>query len=149
MNMASGLYALRPWYLMDESKLILVPDLATGETCHCSVMGALGEIVSVYAYIGTEGYRLFRKMAAGKISGPGELYASQKSVFVEFVGRTVLELPDRKLLAALGHTPRKGQVSPIFRSVRPGFYPWFVTEGEAETLAECMRAVTLISSALS
>src|SRR5215471_2044616 len=81
-ELASGLYALRPWYLMDESKLILVPDLATGETCHCSVMGALGEIVSVYAYIGTEGYRLFRKMAAGKISGPGEFYASQKSVFV-------------------------------------------------------------------
>lgn len=148
-GLASKLYALRPWHLLDESQLVVVRDTAIGETCYCSVMGALGEVLAMHAYIGTESYRLFRKMAAGEITDAGEFFASQHSLYVEFVPRADLDGPDRKLLAALGHLVGRAKASPIFRAIRPGFHPWFVTEEEAQTLEECMRAVIVVCSATS
>ena len=53
-GLASELYGLHPWRLIDESQLILVRDSASGEVCYCSVMGMLGEVYSIHAYIGTE-----------------------------------------------------------------------------------------------
>ena len=148
-GLASKLYGLRPWQLLDESQLILVRDSASGETCYCSIMGALGELYAMHAYIGTESLRLFRRMEAEEITDAGEFFASQHSVYVEFVPRAELERQDRELLAALGHPQGRGLASPIFRAIRPGFHPWFVTEEEAMTLAECIRAVIVVCSAVA
>jgi hypothetical protein len=103
----------------------------------------------VHAYIGTEGYRLFRKVAAGEISGAGEFYETQHSVYVEFAPRAELDARDRNLLTALGHPVRGIPASPLFRASRPGFRPWYVTEPEGLLLAECLRAVIVICSAVS
>lgn len=148
-GLAAKLYALRPWHVLDENELVLIRDSATGETCYCSVIGALGEVLAMHAYIGTESYRLFRKILDGEITGAGEFFAAQHSVYVEFVPRADLDGQDRKLLTALGHSFRAAKASPIFRTIRPGFHPWYVTEEEGQLLAECMRAVILIGSAVS
>jgi hypothetical protein len=68
---------------------------------------------------------------------------------VEFVPRAELERQDRELLAGLGHSQGRGLPSPIFRAIRPGFHPWFVTEAEAMTLAECILAVIVVCSAVA
>jgi len=143
-ELASNLYGLHPWRVLDESQLILVRDSVSGELCYCSVMGMLGEVYSVHAYIGTESLRLFRRMQVEEITEAGEFFATQHSVSVEFVPKAELERQDRELLAALGHPQGRGLASPIFRTIRPGFHPWFVTEEEARTLAECIRAVIVI-----
>jgi hypothetical protein len=148
-KLAARLYALRPWHVIDESALVLIRDSATDEMCYCSVIGALGEVLAMHAYIGTESYRLFRKIADGEITGSGEFFAAQHSVYVEFVPGAELAVQDRKLLAALGHPLRAANVSPVFRASRPGFHPWYVTEEEGQLLAECMRAVIMICSAVS
>jgi hypothetical protein len=148
-RLASDLYGLRPWRVLDEDNLIAVRDSVTGELCYCSVMGALGEVLSMHAYIGTEGLRQFRKVEAEEIADPGEFLASAHRIYVEFVPKAELLRQDRELLAALGHPQGRGLVSPIFRTMRPGFLPWFVTEEEARTLAECMRAVIVVCAAVS
>jgi hypothetical protein len=68
---------------------------------------------------------------------------------VEFVRKAELLRQDRELLAALGHPQGRGLASPIFRTMRPGFLPWFVTADEARTLAECIRAVIVVCSAVA
>jgi hypothetical protein len=148
-GLAVKLYTLSPWSVLDENELVLTRDPATGETCYCSVMGALGQCLAVHAYIGTEGYRLFRRVAAGEITGAGEYYELQHSVYLEFASRAELAAQDRKLLTALGHPLRAVKRSPIFRASRPGFHPWYVTEEEGQLLAECIRAVIVICSAVS
>jgi hypothetical protein len=148
-GLASDLFGLRPWRMLDESQLIVARDSASDELCYCSVMGALGEVYSMYAYIGTEGLRTFRKLEAEKIADPGEFFAKMRSVYVEFVSRAELEPQDRKLLAALGHPQGHGHASPIFRAIRPGFHPWFVTADETRMLAECIRAVVVVSTAVA
>jgi hypothetical protein len=89
-GLASKLYGLRPWQLLDESQLILVRDSASSETCYCSIMGALGEVYAMHAYIGTQSFRLFRRMEAEEITDAGEFFASQHSVVrgVRTPGRT-------------------------------------------------------------
>lgn len=146
---AFTLYQLQPWRVLDESQLIVVPNTVTGEMCYCSIMGMLGEAYSVHAYIGTESLRLFRKLEAEAITDAGEFFATQHSVSVEFVRSSELERPDRELLAALGHPKGKNLAAPVFRTFRPGFHPWFVTEDEACTLTECIRAVIVISESLA
>jgi hypothetical protein len=148
-RLGSDLYGLRPWRVLDEDNLIVVRDSVTGELCYCSVMGALGEVLSMHAYIGAEGLRQFRKMEAEEIADPGEFFAFTHCVYVEFVPRAELQRQDRELLAALGHPQGRGLASPIFRTMRPGFLPWFVTEEEARTLAECIRAVIVICAAVA
>jgi len=148
-RLASDLYGLRPWRVLDEDNLIVVRDSVTGELCYCSVMGALGEVLSMHAYIGTEGLRQFRKMEAEEIADPGEFFASTHCVYVEFVPRAELQRQDRELLAKLGHPQGRGLASPIFRTMRPGFLPWFVTEAEARRLAECIRAVIVVCAAVA
>ena len=103
----------------------------------------------MHAYIGAEGLRQFRKMEAEEIADPGEFFASTHCVYVEFVPKAELLRQDRELLAALGHPQGRGLASPIFRTMRPGFLPWFVTEDEARTLAECIRAVIVICAAVT
>jgi hypothetical protein len=148
-DLASHLYGLRPWRLLDENRLILVRDSVSGELCYCSVMGMLGEVYSVHVYIGTEGLRLFRRMESEEITSAGEFFDGHHAVSVEYVPRAELEKQDRELLAALGHPQGRGLDAPKFRAIRPGCHPWFVTEEEARTLAECIRAVIVVSAAVA
>jgi len=147
-DLALELIALQPWHVLDESELVLCRDSATGETCYCSAMGALGEVLVVQAYIGAKGYRLFRRVAAGEVSGAGEFYEAQHSVYMEFVLKEELDARDRKLLRALGH-PSAAKGAPVFRACRPGFFPWYVTEQEARLLEECLRAVIVTCHAVT
>ncbi|HEV2990851.1 MAG TPA: hypothetical protein VG759_20600 [Candidatus Angelobacter sp.] len=146
-NFASQLFEQRPWLKMNENNLVLFRDPATGETCYCSVMGQLGEVLALHAYIGTEGYRIFRRIENDQIT-PGEFFTSQHCVYVDFVPMEEMEVQDRKLLKAFGH-PRSAEVGPQFRTIRPGYRPWFVTEPEAQTLIGCISAVFVICSVIS
>jgi hypothetical protein len=148
-ELASDLYGLRPWQLLDEDNLVVVRDSVGGELCYCSVMGALGEVISMHAYIGADGLRQFRRMEAEEIADPGEFFAFTPCVYVQFVRRAELQRQDRELLATLGHPQGRGLASPIFRTMRPGFLPWFVTQDEARTLAECIRAVIVVCTAVA
>lgn len=112
-------------------------------------MGTLGEVFSVHCYLGDEGYRIFRLLSSGKIKSPAEFFANLRSVSVEFVPPRELTPPDWKLLTALQHDTRSPGKAPIFRSIRPGHRPWFVTEEEAWTLINCLSgtmAMCLIAS---
>ncbi len=145
-DLATELFRLRPWEILGESELILVRAGAGGEMCYCSVMGAAGEVYSMHAYIGTEGFRLFHEIRAEEIAEPSEFIARQHGVSVEFVPKNELDRQDRELLSWLGHPKGKGIASPIFRAMRPGFFPWFVSAEEAQTLAECIGAVIAVCS---
>ena len=148
-GLASDLFGLLPWQILDESQLIVVRDSASGELCYCSVMGALGEVYSMYAYIGEEGLRTFRKLEAEEFADPGEFFTIMRGVYVELVPREELTPQDRKLLSSLRHPQGHGHASPIFRAVRPGCHPWFVTAEEARMLAECIPAVAAVCRAIA
>lgn len=145
---AMKLFALSPWELLDESQLIVTRNAESGELRYCSVMGAIGQVYSLHVYLGEDGFQQFRRIETDEIAHPLELFAASRFIYVESVSKSELERQDRELLAALGHPKTKSVDTPIFRSVRPGYFPWFVNAEEAQTLIECLEAVTMICIAL-
>ena len=140
-SVATELIAMRPWEFLEDQHLVLLKSPLSNVTCYCSIMGALGEVFSLHAYVGDESYRYFRKMAAGKSISIGEFYGSLRGVYVEFVGLSQLTLPDRELARTFGHPLTRGLKAPIFRALRPGYHPWYPTENEGVVLAECIGRV--------
>ena len=61
-QMAGELFAVQPWEFLGDGELILMKDIESGEICYCSMMGALGEVISLQVYVGAESYRFFRKI---------------------------------------------------------------------------------------
>jgi hypothetical protein len=149
-NLADDVLARHPWDLFPEDALVLVEDGVSKETCFCSVLGALGEVRALHMYLGLESYHLFKDLHAGVAMPPEEFFAIQRSLYVEFVTRSELAAPDRNLLNAIGYpTKKRGTLVPIFRSIRPGFHPWYVTEAEGRTLADCQRAIITVYDLIS
>jgi hypothetical protein len=147
-QLATDLFARHPWNLVSEDELVLVEEAASREFCFCSVMGSLGQVRALHVYLGPEGYRFFKKLQSGETLTVGEFFAAQRSVYVEFVRLGELTAPDRKFLEAMGHLLKRGTLAPIFRAIRPGYHPWYVTEGEARILAECQWALITICDLL-
>jgi hypothetical protein len=147
--LATGLLAVRPWQFLEDRHLVLLKSPLSNETCYCSIMGALGEVFSLHAYVGEESYRYFRKMAAGRPISIGEFYGSLRGVYVEFVGLSQLTSPDRELARTFGHPLKKGLKAPTFRALRPGYHPWYPTENEGVVLADCIEAVLALCERIS
>jgi hypothetical protein len=135
------LLAVQPWEFLEDQDLFLMQDGESGEICYCSTMGALGEVFSLQVYTGAESYRFFRRIAAGKPTSAGDFYSSMRGVSVEFVTAREQTPPDRELLEAFGHPKKRGKRAPIFRALRPGYHPWYVTEGEAKILVYCLQGI--------
>jgi hypothetical protein len=87
-------------------------------------------------------------MINAEFDNPAAILGTQNNVSVEFVRRKELTIPDRELLAALGHPLGRGTASPQFRATRPGYHPWYVTEPEARLLLECLWGVTAVADHL-
>jgi hypothetical protein len=138
-RLSKELLAVQPWDFLEDQDLILMQDGEAGEICYCSIMGALGEVFSFHVYIGDGSYRFFRRIAAGKPITAGDFFASIHGVSVEFVTVTEQTPPDRELLEAFGHVKKRGLRAPIFRALRPGYHPWYVTESEARLLVYCLQ----------
>jgi hypothetical protein len=139
----------RPWEFLADEELILVDDPVSGERCYCCVMGAAGEWIGMHVYQGEESYRIYRKLAEGQKPDPYSYYERQKGVSLEIVRASELEADDRVLLKALAHPLKKGMLAPQFRAVRPGYLPWYVTEGEGRLLQYCLRAVNNFCAAVT
>ena len=138
-RLSAEFLAVQPWDVLEDQDLILMQDGEAGEICYCSIMGALGEVFSFQVYVGAGSYRFFRRIAAGKPITGGDYYASVRGVSVEFVTATEQTPPDRELLEAFGHVKKRGMRAPIFRALRPGYHPWYVTESEARLLVYCLQ----------
>jgi len=139
-ELATALYVVQPWNFLKEQDIFLLQDVESGEICYCSIMGALGEIFSLQVYVGAESYRFFRRLSTGRLAAPGDFFASMRAVSVEYVPANERTPPDRELLAAFGYPNKRGQRAPIFRAIRPGYQPWYVTEGEGKLLVSCLKA---------
>lgn len=140
-TLAREVFGIQPWKFMGDAEIFLLEDPISRETCYCVVMGALGEVFAIHAYIGPESYRFLSKLVAGEEVSAEEFYARNTGVQVEFVRAEELTPPDRELINAFGHPKGKGVASPKFRAFRAGFYPWYLTENEGVTLAACMDAL--------
>ena len=137
-------FEFAPWEFFSDQQLVLVEDPVSKEICYCLTMGAMGEVFALQAYIGTESYRLFKRIRAKEQITSEDFFAVLHGVMVEFVTPSELTPADKELLRVMGNPLKRGARVPMFRAYRPGYQPWYVTQREATTLAECLEAANAL-----
>ncbi len=124
------------WEWMSDSDIFGVQNPETGEVSYCCVLGQLGEVFGLAVYLGSEGLEQYRKVQSGKVDARSPDFAySQNCLTAWFGDRNDLDQADLKVVKELGLKFRGSNAWPQFRSLQPGYLPWYLTEGEAKYLA--------------
>lgn len=127
---------LCPWESLHDSDVFGVLDPTTGQTGYCCVLGALGQMLALCVYRGSEGLAIHQRMqAASPTQDFAELAAAHFCLMGEFEDRTALKKQDLAVIKALGLKCHGRRGYPLFRSYLPGYGPWFLTEEEVTFLA--------------
>jgi hypothetical protein len=109
-------------------------------------MGALGEVLGLVVYIGSEGLSLFQEIQSGKISAQNDdIHLRQRCLVLIFDDRQMLEKRDLDLIKTLGLKFRGHQAWPSFRSHSPGYVPWFLNGSEARYLSLALRYTMMVA----
>lgn len=135
-----------PWRWMVDADIFGIEDPESGEVGYCCVMGALGDVLGLVVYIGSEGLSFFEEIQSGRISAENEdIHLRQKCLVIIFDDREVLDKQDLNLIRKLGLKFRGRQAWPSFRSHRPGYVPWFLNGSEARYMSLAMRYTMMIA----
>ena len=144
-EVAAELKKLAPWEWMDETEIFGVENPETKEIGFVSTMGMMGEHLSVGVYLGAKGlYGFWDFQDEGLEAEPFALFEIPQ-LQVSFENRENLEKQDRDLIKRLGLKFRGSQNYPLFRSIRPGFMPWFITSEEARFLIYAIEQTLLVA----
>ncbi len=125
---------LAPWEWMMEEDIFGVQNPESQELGFVSVMGANGEHFAVAVYLGPQGlYGFLDLEEEGPDASPYRLFEVPQ-LQASFEDRDTLQKEDRAVLKSLGLKFRGQNAWPMFRSIRPGFHPWFLEGWEARLL---------------
>jgi hypothetical protein len=133
-DLAAQVKALAPWDWMDEDDIFGFKMPKTGDLGFVSVMGTLGEHLSVAVYQGIKGLNGFWKMQDLGPNLTPEFVLQVPQLQASFEDREIITNEDRSIMKTLGLKFRGAQAWPQFRSYRPGCLPWYLEQAEAEML---------------
>ncbi|MDY0019448.1 MAG: hypothetical protein RBT47_05540 [Anaerolineae bacterium] len=128
-----------PWEWMNEDEVFGIKDPETGELGFASIMGALGEHLSLAIYRGAAGLYTFWVYHDMGEDAPPEGIMDIPHLQAAFGNRESLDDLDRDVIKELGLKFRGRQAWPWFRSFRPGFVPWYLEGTEARFLTHALE----------
>jgi hypothetical protein len=122
---------IEPWEWMSERDIFGVQNPQTGEIGYCCIMGELGEMLAIAVYNGTEGLQGYLKIQKGiiKPGNPEALYI-QDCLMLSFENRQGVQEDDVEIINDLRLKFRGKNAWPVFRSYKPGYFPWFLNRNE-------------------
>jgi hypothetical protein len=125
---------------MSDCDLFGVQNPENGEIGYCCVLGELGEVYGLVVYLGSSGLEQHHKIQSGKMhAGSPDSAYSQCCLAAWFGTRSDLDKNDLKVVKELGLKFRGTDAWPQFRSMQPGYLPWYLTENEAKFLTLCLE----------
>jgi len=136
-----------PWEWVKETDVFGVRNPKTGEVGYCCLMGEMGEMLALAVYEGTEGLQGYLKIRRGQIKpgNPDALYV-QKCLMLSFENKKLLQEDDLEIIDELGLAFRGRNAWPVFRSYKPGYFPWFLNRDEVSYMTLALRqAMTVFS----
>jgi hypothetical protein len=130
---------MAPWTWMEEMEIFGVQNPETDELGFVSVMGALGEHLSIAVYQGPEGLCRFWELFHAEPTGDEGEILSIPHLQASFEDRGELTDRDRDVIKRLGLKFRGRQAWPMFRSYRPGYFPYYLVAHEARFLTHALE----------
>ncbi len=134
-----------PWDRMSELDVFGVQNPETGTTGFVSVMGMEGEHFAVALYQGTKALYDFWDFQDTSLFDVPERVMEIPQLQLSFEDRNLLAKTDYRLIKKLNLNFRGRKSWPIFRSIRPGYLPWYLTGGEARFLAYALEQTLDVS----
>ena len=121
-----------PWRYIFEDQVFCFIDPSSQQPCLVSVMGVLGEHISVAVYVGELSIQaVLSVFQQGETEKTPDVLFSTTQIQLSFEDRGDIEKRDYKIIKELGLKFRGKKEWPIFRSVWPSHAPYFVNREEA------------------
>jgi len=139
-SMAKKFVHAQPWKLFENEDAFVVQSPCDNQMYLCCVLGYGGEEFGINAFRGAQGMRNFDKIITHSEDRPHDKNLMYELDMLSFTlsPREHMEKNDlkvtKKLMAAF-----PGGEWPLFRSFKPHFIPWFLTEKEIESLYDCLE----------
>jgi len=139
-SLADQIKKLAPWQWMEEVDVFGVQFLETEEFGYVSVMGMEGKHHAVSVYLGDQALNKFWDIQLDEQKDENaERILEMPQLMLSFENRDMLQKEDLDIIKELRLKYRGENAWPLFRSYRPGFYPWFLEKDEAERLAVALE----------
>lgn len=130
---------IKPWNWMWDTNIFGVQNPLTGEIGYCCIMGGAGEHFALAVYQGSEGLNGYLLLQSGEnYPSLQDMLSFQKLLMASFEDREFLQKEDFQLIRKFGLKFSGPNSCPLFRSYRPGCYPWYLTGEEARYLTLCL-----------
>jgi len=132
-EVAKSIRSLEPWDYLHESQRITLLLPGRDEPVYTVVMGSGEMTYGIGVYPGYDSLGRILKMAESEID-ESDISAAfeQHCINLYFGDREELESKDRSVIKQLGLKFRGRNEWPYFRSMKPGFMPWYLNHDEAE-----------------
>lgn len=168
LRAAEKIWKIKPWKTFDESELFVVQNPDDGQLGFVSVLGGMGETFGIVVYRGADAYfglldflESTEQMPflppvtedAGQMPELSDLFAMMSQLqeaadpmglfrlsqlHLMFEKKTDLAERDKAWIKDHKHKA-SGRSFPTFRSLVPGYLPWFVNDAEAAFLATVLE----------
>jgi hypothetical protein len=125
---------LAPWEYMHEDDLFGIRLSQPENLVFVSVMGNLGEHLSIAIYLGKRGFEGFWNMQNAGYDFSPDLILQTPQLQASLEDRELLTKEDRDIINQLNLKYRGRQAWPQFRSYKPGCFPWYLKKEEADIL---------------
>lgn len=133
---ANAFKMAHPWEWLVDLDIFGVRNPLTGEIGYCSIMGNLGRVFGMMMFSGPEGLAEYASLHSGEVVPESfEAIATLRGLSVTFEDRQMLSKRDLDVVRSLGLRFRGSNQWPWFRSHRPGYAPWYLTQDEAAFLS--------------
>ncbi len=145
-NAAIDLKAMKCWEWMHEDEIFGVKNLETGEIAYISIMGEIGQVYSIKAYLGADGLSSFYGlMECNDQDEAMQIFLNLNCLVASFDNREDLHKKDLEIIKSLGLKFRGKKQWPRFRSQRPGHVPWFLNAAECRFLTAIIRQTMVVA----
>lgn len=132
---AAAIKELSPWTNLWDSDIIMLDLPDRDEPVFCSVMGRIGECYGIGVYPGFDSLADYYRIASAPSELPPMMTNRDARYLLCFFGdREEITPDDREVLRKLGLTFRGRNQWIYFRSVEPGYVPWFIDAAHADLL---------------
>ena len=139
-EVAKNIRLLAPWEHLNDSQRITLLLSDRDEPVYIVVMGNGGMTYGIGIYYGYDSLRRLLKLNESEIDENNMTVAfEQRCINLYFGDREELELRDKKVIKQLGLKFRGKNEWPYFRSMKPGFMPWYINRDEAELAISALQ----------
>jgi hypothetical protein len=135
-----------PWTWLGNDDLFAVEHPDFPAVGYCDVMGMGGEEFGLAVFLDADGFAFFRGLMLGTAQPEGdEILTQLHSLAATFDDREALDQRDRDVIRALNLRFRGRGAWPLFRSQRPGYFPWYLDQDEARFLTHALEQAVIVA----